>query len=255
MSTIVFIGPTLTPAQAHEHLDAQYLPPAQQGDIYLAATRHKPRAIGLIDGRFDQVDAVAHKEILWAMAQGIHVYGAASMGALRAAELHVFGMLGVGTIFEHYRDAMLIDDDEVAVAHATEEHDYRALSTAMVDIRATVAEATRIGTVTIQTGEALIALAKQSFYLDRCYPTLIQQACDAGLNSDEVSAFRLFLKDGRVHQKRRDAIDMLAFMQRQSDAQRQPKSVTYAFSHTDAWHSVVQRATKRATAATQSISS
>ena len=33
----------------------------------------------------------------------------------------------------------------MAVAHATEEHDFRALSTAMVDIRATLAEAARSG--------------------------------------------------------------------------------------------------------------
>ena len=45
---------------------------------------HRPRAIGIIDGYFQQVPSVWHKEILWAMAQGVHVFGSASMGALRA---------------------------------------------------------------------------------------------------------------------------------------------------------------------------
>ena len=44
-------------------------------------------AIGIIDGYFERVPSVWHKEILWAMAEGIHVFGSASMGALRAAEL------------------------------------------------------------------------------------------------------------------------------------------------------------------------
>ena len=56
----------------------------------------RPVAIGLIDGYFERVPSVSHKEILWAMSQGIVVIGAASMGALRAAELAPFGMLGVG---------------------------------------------------------------------------------------------------------------------------------------------------------------
>jgi len=54
---------------------------------------------------------VWHKEILWAMAQGIHVYGGASIGALRAAELHRLGMTGVGRVFADDRDGILTDDD------------------------------------------------------------------------------------------------------------------------------------------------
>ena len=61
-------------------------PPARQGDVYRAALA-RPAIIGIIDGYFETMPTVWHKEILWAMAKGIHVYGAASIGALRAAEL------------------------------------------------------------------------------------------------------------------------------------------------------------------------
>src|SRR5262245_60226636 len=117
MLPIVFLGPTLSREEAERELPALYLPPAEQGDVYRAAVE-KPPAILIIDGRFDQVPAVAHKEILWAMSEGIHVFGVSSMGALRAAELHPFGMEGVGAVFEAYRDGALVADDEVAVAHA-----------------------------------------------------------------------------------------------------------------------------------------
>jgi hypothetical protein len=56
------------------------------------ATQSHPAIIGLIDGYFEVTPTVWHKEILWAMAQGIHVHGSASIGALRAAELCSFGM-------------------------------------------------------------------------------------------------------------------------------------------------------------------
>jgi hypothetical protein len=51
------------------------------------------------------------------MEQGVHVFGAASMGALRAAEMHSLGMVGIGTIFQWYRDGKIVADDEVAVRH------------------------------------------------------------------------------------------------------------------------------------------
>src|SRR5215467_11177439 len=104
MTAIVFLGPTLPRAQAAQVLDATYLPPARQGDIYRAGRAFRPTVIGLVDGRFMDTGAIWHREILWALSEGIHVFGAASMGALRAAELASFGMQGVGQIFTAYRD-------------------------------------------------------------------------------------------------------------------------------------------------------
>jgi hypothetical protein len=56
----------------------------------------------IIDGLFYHTAPVRHKEILILLAQGVTVIGAASMGALRAAELHPYGMTGVGSIFDAY---------------------------------------------------------------------------------------------------------------------------------------------------------
>ena len=114
------------------------MPPVAQGDVYRAALS-RPRAIGIIDGYFSGAPSVWHKEILWAMSEGVPVFGAASMGALRAAELHEFGMRGIGRIFEAFRDGVLEDDDEVAVVHGPAEIGYLPASEAMVNIRATLA--------------------------------------------------------------------------------------------------------------------
>lgn len=94
---LVFLGPTLRLPDAQRTLDAIYLQPVSQGDIILAAHAFRPKAMVLIDGLFEDRPAVRHKEILWALSQGIVMIGAASMGALRAAELHPFGMIGVGS--------------------------------------------------------------------------------------------------------------------------------------------------------------
>src|SRR5439155_6455835 len=115
----VFAGPTISPADRAE-LDAVYLPPVMAGDVYRVAAQG-PQAIGIIDGRTHRVPAVWHKEILWAMSRGIHVFGSAGVGALRAAELAPFGMEGVGKVFEAYRDATLEDDDDVTVMYGPAE--------------------------------------------------------------------------------------------------------------------------------------
>ena len=52
------------------------------------------------------------------------------MGALRAAELAPFGMIGIGTIFEAYRDGIYTDDDEVALLHRPAALGYSAMSEA-----------------------------------------------------------------------------------------------------------------------------
>ena len=93
MRAIIFAGPSLPPRWRPDDARFDWRPPVRQGELYRAALAH-PTAIGIIDGYFEVVPTVWHKEILWAMAQGIHVFGAASIGALRAAELDVFGMRG-----------------------------------------------------------------------------------------------------------------------------------------------------------------
>ena len=82
---------------------------------------------------------------------GIAVFGASSMGALRAAELHEFGMVGVGQIFEMFRDGVLEDDDEVALQHGPEELNYLPVSEPLVNIRATLKHAFEEGVIENQT--------------------------------------------------------------------------------------------------------
>jgi hypothetical protein len=59
MTIIVFTGPTLQPSEAKQELDALYRPPVSEGDVYRAALE-EPRAIGIIDGYFENVPSVWH---------------------------------------------------------------------------------------------------------------------------------------------------------------------------------------------------
>ena len=232
--TIVFLGPTLSVADARRELDAVYLPPVSQGDVYKAA-RQRPRAIAIIDGYFERMPAVWHKEVLWAMSQGIHVFGASSMGALRAAELEPFGMVGVGEVFEAFLAGTLTDDDEVAVAHGPAENGYRLLSEAMVNIRATLAAARDQGVVSSEVHDRLIGLAKDLFYPERSYPRLLQLAAEDPGTAAACQPLKRWLATGQVDQKRLDALALLRHLRAWLETDPSSKEVRYPFHHTTFW--------------------
>ena len=248
MKAVVFVGPTLRPDELPALPGLVVLPPVAQGDLYRAA-QQRPRAIGIIDGYFDGVLSVWHKEILWAMAEGIHVFGSASMGALRAAELHDFGMQGVGRIFGAYCAGTLPpyagrfeDDDEVAVIHGPAETGYVALSEAMVNIRATLAAAAQAGVIDAATRDALAGLAKDLFYPDRGYDRLLEGAAATALPAAQLAALAAWLPQGRVDQKRDDAQAMLDAMAALLASDAPAKRVDYAFAWTEMWDGATQAA-------------
>ncbi|ADO73300.1 TfuA-like protein [Stigmatella aurantiaca] len=238
---IVFCGPSLSPEEGRAVVDAVFLPPARQGDLYLAA-REKPTAIGLVDGLFDQVNSVAHKEIRWAMSQEIHVLGGANMGALRAVELAAFGMEGVGTIFGWYQRGLIEDDDEVALIHGAAEDGHRPLSEPMVNIRATLSAAEASGVISSTLHGALLGIVKESFYPDRSYPMMLARARERGLGAGELEALRDFIGTRKVDQKRLDALRLLEVMRDRFSAGAEPKKVLYHLSYTDAWQAIRDRA-------------
>ena len=218
MSAVVFLGPTLPYAVAAARLDATYQPPARQGDVYRAVQTHLPRAIGLIDGVFLDVPAVWHRELLWALSEGVHVFGAASMGALRAAELAPLGMRGVGRIFDAYRtgrwpgeEDAFEDDDEVAVIHAPAEAGGTPLSDAMVDLRASLDAAVDAGVVDRAGRDRLLAAMKALHFPDRSFARMDHEA-RALLGDAVADRLRAWLVTGRVRQKRLDAMALLDAM-------------------------------------------
>ncbi|NEO99506.1 MAG: TfuA-related McrA-glycine thioamidation protein [Symploca sp. SIO2E9] len=206
---IIFLGPSLPITEAREILDAVYLPPAKQSDLISAVTTYKPDIIGLIDGVFLSYPSVWHKEILYALQQEIAVYGASSMGALRAAETSDFGMVGVGEIYRMYASGELIDDDEVALIHGQEDTKYRPLSEPMVNVRATFRRAQAEGMISNNLSEQLTAIAKSIYFPERTFSVIFRQATAAGLLGDNLVAIETFVKEKYVDIKRQDAILLL----------------------------------------------
>lgn len=237
---VVFLGPTLSAAEASLHTEANILPPARRGDVLDAVTRQGARVIGLVDGLFNAVPAVWHKEILFALSRGVRVFGAASMGALRAAELHTFGMEGVGQVFADFVSGALTDDDEVAVAHGPAESGYRSLSEALVNIRHGLELAERSGTISAETRARLTAHAKATFYAERSWPALFRAAPGLGVAEEELAPLRALVARARPNRKRDDALALLhALAEVAGEAPGPARAPSFAFEATSFWETLV----------------
>ncbi len=207
---MVFAGPTIDAAAIHAIVPGAIVrPPAAQADLVNTVDRDRPAVIALIDGVFDRRLSVWYKEVLYALSRGVHVYGASSMGALRAAETHRFGTVGVGQIFEWYTAGIIDGDDEVALIHGDADDDYRSLSIPLVNVRATLLAAQADGDATDAEHTAILDVATRLHYTDRNVDALLREASASGCSERVLALIDGRLRTSLVDQKRADAVELL----------------------------------------------
>ncbi|WFU01569.1 TfuA-like protein [Rhizobium sp. CB3171] len=216
---ILFVGPTLPDAAEIADPGIALRPPVKQGDI-VEALENGANVIGLIDGLFENVAPVWHKEILFALSKGARVYGAASMGALRAAECAAFGMIGIGRIFEAYASGALADDSAVAQIHAPQELGHLPLSEPLVNVQATLQALAETGAISEMERDVLRTCAESIFFKSLTYRSLAETA-DLPDPSRRSEIARL-LRANAVNQKRADALDLLRILADCPDERQQP---------------------------------
>jgi hypothetical protein len=224
---VVFAGPSLHGAQRDQFTGLDLRPPARQGDIF-KAVQAGATAIGLIDGVYEHMAAVWHKEILFALSEGVQMIGGASLGALRAVECQAFGMVGIGRIFEAFADGQLVDDADVALLHGPPELDYLPLSEALVNVRATLDAQRGSGLLSADECSRLLGAAETIFFKQRTWKTIVDTAHLSQCRSAEI-LLRLRLQP--VNQKRLDAEQLIARMGNAQD-RRCRKPADWIFART-----------------------
>lgn len=224
LSIIIFTGLSLSFDDAREILDAEYLPPVKRGDIYeLLRTRNDIEVIGIIDGVFHQSPAVAHKEILEALKKGITVVGGSSMGALRACELYPFGMIGVGRIFEDYKNGIIVDDDDVAVALDPES--FEQLSEPWINMKYNFEFAVDDGVISRQECDELLKIAKDTYYPKRSFNYVIKKS---SLSQENMTLLLNYISDRGYDIKNRDAkavVEYIKDLSNNNDSDEQEKII------------------------------
>ncbi|KAF5412154.1 MAG: TfuA-related McrA-glycine thioamidation protein [Euryarchaeota archaeon] len=205
----VFVGPSVAKGTAKDILyaeyDVEYLPPAKRGDIS-KAVNDGAEIVCLIDGVFFQDSAVAHREILYALKNGVKVIGSSSMGALRASELDLYGMEGVGQIYGWYKSEKLVSDDEVALFF--DPIYFKPLSEPLVNIRYNLEIAEAKGVIDGDACKKLLKIAKVLYFPDRTYQRILDDA-EGVVDGEALKRFRRFIDQERRDLKMEDAIKAL----------------------------------------------
>lgn len=200
-TVVAYLGPSLEVEAARAILpQAHFEGPVRRGDLY--RVRNQGALVFLIvDGRFFQEDALPPREVIDVVRDGALVYGASSIGALRAAECWPVGARGVGLIYRLFRSGRLQSDDEVAVA-TDPDHGFRATSIALVNVRYAMARAVRTGRLDRPGAANILECASRLFYPDRTWPGILAAAGHAtdtklakfcaGIDLKRDDALRLF---------------------------------------------------------------
>ena len=204
MKPVVFLGPSLPRSEAGRILDADLRPPVKRGD--LPALNDDVSVIGIIDGVFMGEAAVGHREIIDKLKSGVKIYGASSMGALRAAELKDFGMVGVGTIFDRYSKGEIEGDDEVALIFNPET--LEPLSEPLVNMRLNLENAMKKGLLEESEAVRIISCLK-SLYFPKRTLRMLRDCIERNLAHEKHRKVSDIFEHGYVDHKKEDAIELL----------------------------------------------
>lgn len=225
---VVFAGPSIFGVDV-DITGIDLRGPAQQGDL-TRAVLDGATAIGLVDGVFSSVAAVWHKEILFALNRGTRVYGSSSMGALRAAECAIFGMVPIGKVALAYLSGEIDDDAAVALTIGPAEWGWQPFTEPLVDAVATLNHLRSLGEIAGEQYARLVAAATELHFAVRTRETMIASAIDGDEGNRVQEAY------GRHHvsQKQLDALELIELIR---GNEPRPSDLRWEFESSPMWRS------------------
>ena len=149
-----------------------------------------------------------------ALVSGVGVVGGGSMGALRAAELRPYGMIGVGRIYELYSTGTIEGDDEVALVFDPET--LQPLSEPMVNLRCLLDEALSHGAISDGERGAMLGRLRSLYYPRRTIPAFLGIAREV-LGDIRAEGFDRFFAENYRDVKKEDAIAVLRHLKKMSE--------------------------------------
>lgn len=205
---VIYTGLSISFDEAKSILNAEYKPPIKRGDLYeLIEKRDDIDIIGIIDGVFHQSPAVAHKEILAALDKNITIVGGASIGALRACELYPYGMIGVGHIFEDYKNGIIESDDDVAVSLNPDT--YEQISDSWINMKYNFQKALDEDIITKDEMDELLKTAKSIYYPRRTFEYIIKKS---NLEKERIKQINNYIKNNKFDIKHDDAREVIKYI-------------------------------------------
>ncbi|HMI92028.1 MAG TPA: TfuA-like protein [Polyangiales bacterium] len=213
----VFTGPSLDHETARALLpEAEIRPPIRRGDLPRAMAEGY-RLFGIIDGTYIVEPTLAAPEVRDAVAQGAILFGAASLGALRAVEFRIWGFQGIGVVYDWYLRGVTYRDDEVVAA--MEPETFRALSEPLVNLRFACMRGLQAGVIGSALVERLLERYAAYHFAERRFSRLfaamrVELAGDQLNQLGQLERFTAFVAEqgSALDIKRQDALRLIAVL-------------------------------------------
>lgn len=178
--------------------DAKTASPVKRGDL----ERHFREGIRyflIIDGEFQQSLAVSPNEILDILRAGGIVFGSSSIGALRAAELDQYGMIGAGLIYRTLKNQKIFYDDDLG--HLYDQQTFEIFTLPRIEID-----------LVLKNEKLSKRMRKVLHYSELSLPNL-EEFLKSNLIQPELNkalkAVRRLFEEPNCRQKNRDAVTLL----------------------------------------------
>lgn len=167
---VLFGGPSIACSVETYRECFDLRPPIQRDDLYELAEQQRPGCALIVDGLFGSSMSISPIECIDLMKRGWLLYGASSMGALRAADCCSVGMVGIGEIFNGFHFGYFHSDSDVAVKY--DSATYSEITVPYVQVDYVVSTLKRREAVSDTKARLLLKSLRKVPWYDR-YPKLI----------------------------------------------------------------------------------
>lgn len=196
----VYAGPSLPTGRRPTSPGIRWYPPAGRGDLD-RVDAPKGATIVLVDGYMIHNHPPSPTEVYRLVQRGYTVWGCASLGALRAAELRDHGVQGFGWVYDRVVDRTITYDDElVAVLDPRTD---TAVTLFLVNIRYGLEQLTASGRVDERQAEYVVARLSSVHFAQRTKSLSRHLAAEAGIHPGAVEELL------KADAKQRDAATLI----------------------------------------------
>jgi|GEM_PF-2691028 len=199
----LFAGPSAFNLNLAKYPWLTNLGPAKQSDILDLIKFSKVQNIIIADGLYKSIPAPWHKELLIAIDRGISVIGTSSIGALRAAEMSDYGLVGFGKVY-YYLQSSIVDDSEVAVVHCGEDDSWQPLTIAHVEVIFWIKKLLSCKLIDNCCATSILNYSKSIFFERRSFALILNELSRLVPNADSDKLASLWFS-----QKQLDLLQLL----------------------------------------------
>jgi TfuA protein len=205
----VFGGPSLELIPKELINKVKCFPPIKSGDLDILYSL-PPSICIIIDGVFSGKRAVTIFECRELLEKGWVVIGASSMGALRAADLWSYGMIGIGDVYNMFRIGVCRSDADVAVVYnILEDFLCEEITISMVHVRSVLHYLSTKGSIDKAKARLLICKARQISWEERM-PSVLFDEWGKFLGQEKlINKIKRHFNQPRLHPKKVDAVNAM----------------------------------------------